>query len=483
MIQWTSVCFASSIHLSLPPQRWLPCRKRYAKCVASGSRNTHLLLTDKGAQREFLQTAWGVKPVLFRNLFPGYKSPVTGDDLAALSSDASHYSRLVMGANVNTMGNVEPYTQRIGPFDESIWATLPSRGWTLLVQGLERSVTAASDLLDAFTFLPNWRADDVQASYAVPDGGVGPHVDNYDVFLVQAAGTRRWCVSHTPIPPESEHLIPGIDVRVLRDEFPVDGDYVLYPGDALYVPPRFPHHGVSLDTECITLSVGFRAPTASFLLSRWVEHLVRTRRLTDTIYTDNISDLVQFANDPGRITSTAADKAFDLLTKSFKDNTETRREFATWFAREISQTKTFTEDYETVERTTEIGIANAMRRLFGLSKEPSSTKHDISKNDIMIRQRPGSVFAYREDEQTGSCYMCIDGDEWAVDHSEIAKTLCRKRCLTGSIYRQLASKNKSFKPIVARLLKAGLLYIDDGGAREEIDVHGFDDDDKVFQDG
>ncbi|KAJ1487976.1 JmjC domain-containing protein, partial [Baffinella frigidus] len=111
-----------------------------------------------------------------------------------------------------------------------------------------------------FKFIPNWRVDDVMISYAAQGGGVGPHVDNYDVFLLQGKGTRRWAISNTPLAASDEVSVDGVDVRVLKDGFKKDEEWLLEPGDMLYLPPRFPHWGVAEGEGCMTFSIGFRAP-------------------------------------------------------------------------------------------------------------------------------------------------------------------------------------------------------------------------------
>lgn len=463
----------------LPPKWWLRAKPFPGKLRSSPSCRAvpnfdNSLLEDVRTQRKFLQTVWGVKPVVLRNLLPGYESPVTGDDLAALSSDPIHHSRLIHVSAADSRAHEPPYTLSVGPFPESIWATLPSRNWTLLVQDLERSVPAASDLLDFFSFLPAWRTDDVQASYAVPGGGVGPHVDNYDVFLVQAAGTRRWRVSHTPIPANCEHIIPGIDVRVLRDPFPVDGDYILYPGDALYVPPRFPHHGVSLDDECITLSVGFRAPTAASLLIGWVEHLIQTRHLNKRFYQDNISDLVKGVSNSGRIEARSADGGFELVSQFLTNDTELRQEFNSWFIREMSQRKNSADSEHGTEEGEENdnAVKNTMQELLGENVSATCTASEVSVENVYIRQNPEAAFIYTEDNRIGRCCLYINGKPWPVDTTEIAQTLCDRRSFTIQTFRQLARKYESFSPLVAKLIEAGLFYVD----KSHVDVCDFDND-------
>jgi 50S ribosomal protein L16 3-hydroxylase len=159
---------------------------------------------------------------------------------------------------VRERGGEGPWEVTWGPQSESSFASLPDSSWTLLVQEVNRWVPRAARLLDAFTFLPNVRVDDVMVSFAAPGGSVGAHVDSYDVFLVQGQGERRWRF-HTR-PTKETRLMSGLDLRILS-RFRAEADEVLGPGDVLYLPPGFAHHGVAV-TPCLTYSVGFRAPSA-----------------------------------------------------------------------------------------------------------------------------------------------------------------------------------------------------------------------------
>jgi 50S ribosomal protein L16 3-hydroxylase len=214
------------------------------------------LLGGMSAAR-FLREFWQKKPLLVRAAFPRFRDPITPDELAGLSCEDGVESRLVVhhrGAKKRT----KPWEVTWGPQSESVFSALPDRDWTLLVQEVNRWVPKAALLLDRFSFLPNVRVDDVMVSFAAPGGSVGPHVDSYDVFLVQGQGERRWGY-HTR-PTSETRLVPGIELRVLS-RFTPDADEVLGPGDMLYLPPGFAHHGVAV-TPCLTYSIGFRSPSA-----------------------------------------------------------------------------------------------------------------------------------------------------------------------------------------------------------------------------
>ena len=199
----------------------------------------------------FLNDYWQKEPLLVRGALPDFSSPLAPEELAGLACEEEVTSRLILEE-----GGDYPWEMRFGPFAEETFLDLPATRWTLLVQEVDRLVPAVARLLDRFTFIPNWRLDDVQVSYAPEAGTVGAHVDSYDVFLIQALGRRRWQIGHTPA--QEDNFIPDLDVRILQD-FEPDEEWVLEPGDLLYLPPRIPHYGVALE-DCMTYSVGFRAP-------------------------------------------------------------------------------------------------------------------------------------------------------------------------------------------------------------------------------
>ena len=157
---------------------------------------------------------------------------------------------------------------RHGPFRRRELERLPKSGWTVLVQGVNHAVPAAQRLLDEFSFIPYSRLDDVMASYAPAGGGVGPHFDEYDVFLLQGEGRRRWRVSRQ----RDLELEPRAPLRILR-RFRPASDWTLERGDLLYLPPRHAHDGAAVGGDCITYSIGFRAPSAQELGAGFLDYL------------------------------------------------------------------------------------------------------------------------------------------------------------------------------------------------------------------
>jgi 50S ribosomal protein L16 3-hydroxylase len=219
----------------------------------------------EASRARFLREYWQKNPRLVRGAFPNWKDPVSPDELAGLSCEDGVESRIVRGKG-------RRWDIAWGPHEESRFTELPDREWTLLVQEVNRWVPDAALLLDHFSWIPNVRVDDVMVSYAERGGSVGPHLDSYDVFLVQGLGERRWEWGSKPAKDRS--FVPKIALRILAE--PVfDRDEVLRAGDMLYLPPGFAHHGVAV-SPCLTYSVGFRAPSAG---EAWLSFAERAARL------------------------------------------------------------------------------------------------------------------------------------------------------------------------------------------------------------
>ncbi|WRL49698.1 cupin domain-containing protein [Luteimonas sp. R10] len=219
---------------------------------------------------EFLENYWQKRPLLIRNAFPDFVSPIAPEDLAGLACEDGVLARIVAHERSTSSEGRDRWLLRQGPFPESLFPTLPDHDWTLLVQDVDKWDADVAALLPAFDFLPRWRIDDVMVSFAAPGGSVGAHVDQYDVFLLQAQGHRRWQIDDRPDPPV--HFRLDTELKLLQ-RFAPSHDWVLGPGDMLYLPPGVPHHGVAED-PCLTFSVGMRAPSAAELMGDWVDAMI-----------------------------------------------------------------------------------------------------------------------------------------------------------------------------------------------------------------
>jgi 50S ribosomal protein L16 3-hydroxylase len=214
----------------------------------------------------FLKEYWQKKPLVIPQAIPHFTNPLSADELAGLALEEDVESRLVY----ETPGASIEWHLKRGPFHEEDFQSLPKTHWTLLVQGVDRIIPEVAQWLDEFNFIPHWRIDDVMISYAVQQGSVGPHYDNYDVFLYQAAGRRKW--SLTTQNCRAENYLTGVDLRIMK-QFNTEEEFILEPGDMLYLPPHVGHHGVSLSDDCMTFSFGYRSYRSQELLESFTDYL------------------------------------------------------------------------------------------------------------------------------------------------------------------------------------------------------------------
>jgi 50S ribosomal protein L16 3-hydroxylase len=209
----------------------------------------------------FLARYWQRQPLLMRQALPDFENPLPGDELAGLACEPDVESRIILERAEQRLWQLQH-----GPFDAEQFAALPPSHWTLLVQDVDKHIPEIGALLERFDFLPRWRIDDLMVSYAEDQGSVGPHVDDYDVFLIQAEGRRRWRIATDSDPPLD--LIPDLEIRVLQ-QFQASQEWLLEPGDILYLPPGVPHWGIA-EGPCQTWSVGLRAPAWRELADDWL---------------------------------------------------------------------------------------------------------------------------------------------------------------------------------------------------------------------
>jgi len=269
----------------------------------------------------FLRDYWQKRPLLIRGFAGEGIASVSPDDLAGLACEEAALSRIVMHDSRRDRWSV-----RNGPFAETDFAKLGTRDWTLLVQDVDKWDMDVAALLERFDFIPSWRIDDVMISYATDGGGVGPHVDQYDVFLVQGMGRRRWRIDDSG---HSDHAFrEDSELRLLK-HFSPTREWLLEPGDALYLPPGVPHDGAAVG-ECMTWSVGMRAPAQSELLLDFAEFLAEplgeSRRYADP-------DLVP-SRDRGEIDA-AALRRVRAAMPSFAGGDDAT--LASWFGRFITR--------------------------------------------------------------------------------------------------------------------------------------------------
>jgi 50S ribosomal protein L16 3-hydroxylase len=247
-------------------------------------KNERLAYLNGLSPGEFLRVHWQKKPLLIRNAFPDFVAPLTTAEIFELASRDEAESRLIVNKNNN-------WEMQHGPISKKLLNDAKKSLWTILVQDTQHFSHEAHHLLQQFRFIPNARIDDLMASYAIKGGGVGPHFDSYDVFLLQGEGERRWQIS-------AQHdltLVPDQALKIMAN-FKAEQEWTLKTGDMLYLPPGYAHHGVA-ETDCVTWSIGFRAPSALEISHAYLDFL-RDELVVTGQYEDN--DL-QPTDAPGSI--------------------------------------------------------------------------------------------------------------------------------------------------------------------------------------
>lgn len=242
---------------------------------------------------QFMRRHWGRKPLLVRQAWPGLVPPLSRAQLFALAADADVESRFVRRSGRGG----RRWDVRHGPLPRRSLPPLATPGWTVLVQGLDLHLEAARALVEPFRFVPDARFDDLVISWAAEGGGVGPHVDAYDVFLLQVQGRRRWRIGRV----DDAAYVEGLPLRILQ-RFAPEQEWVLEPGDLLYLPPGWGHDGVAVGGECMGCSVGFRTPEAGGLAAELLQ------RLADE------SDDARCYRDPGQPASDRPGQLPEALT-------------------------------------------------------------------------------------------------------------------------------------------------------------------------
>lgn len=341
----------------------------------------------------FLRDHWQKLPLLIKNPWAQWRNPLTPDELAGLACEAELESRLVSRSGARANGRL---ICENGPFEAERFGRLGKKHWTLLVQAVDHHVPEVAALIEPFRFVPNWRIDDVMVSYATDGGGVGPHFDRYDVFLIQGLGKRRWQVGAAC--DATSEMVPHDDLCLLAN-FEVAEEWVLEPGDILYLPPGIAHNGVAVGDGCMTYSIGFRAPSRSELIAHWCDHLLGDAQEDDR-YVD--PDL-QVANNPGEISEQAIAGLLAMITEKLRDPTA----FARWFGAYNSTRKYPDVDWRPQEPIDVVQLREGLADNVPLLRNPAS-------RFSFVRQQDHTVLLFVD----GQCFEC------AHETAAFAEQLC-----------------------------------------------------------
>ncbi len=384
----------------------------------------------------FLRDYWQKRPLLIRQAFPDFETPVQPEDLAGLACEETALARVISHDRAT-----DGWSVRTGPFQEDDFPGMPDHDWTLLVQDVDKWDPDVRALIQHFDFLPRWRMDDVMISFAATGGSVGAHVDQYDVFLLQAYGHRRWQIDASESingkrPPLD--FRDDVDIKLLK-RFKVTHDWVLAPGDMLYLPPNVPHNGVAED-PCLTFSFGMRAPAAAELISDYLDTLIMDAS-EDIRYHD--PDL-KVPEDPNEIDTVAMNRVVAALN-AIRMNDPDR--LGDWFGR-------FITTYRAAGEVTANG-----------EPLPREEIESALAGGFVLGRHPWARLAWRRASRGASLYC--SGIEFALSVKD-AQALAALEQLDAGSYSRLSPKGRTaVQDLVA------------GGYYQLVDPSGFDEQDDI----
>ena len=370
----------------------------------------------------FLQEYWQKKPLLIRNAFPDLEAPVGADELAGLACEEDVEARLVIQGPEE-----DQWELKHGPFNEDTFAALPEDNWTLLVQAVDHWVPEANDIVEQFRFIPNWRYDDLMVSFASQGGGVGPHYDNYDVFLIQTQGKRRWEVGG--FFDQNSPRRPDMPVMIIPD-WEAENTWVVEPGDMLYIPPQVGHNGVSESDDCMTYSVGFRAPSHAEILRSFTD-FVGEKLTSESRYTD--PDL-KLQDNPGQIEAESLQQVRDIFNQYLNDDAQLSK----WLGEFVTDPK-----YPDLEQAPEDEIS--LEQL----------QETLADGDLLLSRNEGSRFSFFQLAEN-RVRLFADGESFLCEGAtcSLASSLCQNPNI---VINQGDWSDEALK-ILVQLLNQGSVY-------------------------
>ncbi|GAB3038022.1 hypothetical protein GCM10027285_22280 [Oleiagrimonas citrea] len=372
----------------------------------------------------FLELYWQKHPLLIRNAFPNFELPLQAEDLGGLACEEAALSRIVLRDREQ-----DTWELRQGPFEEDEFAQLPEEDWTLLVQDVDKWDADVAQLLNPFRFLPSWRIDDVMVSYAENGGGVGAHVDQYDVFLLQGMGRRHWSIDSNPDAPQD--FRDDVELKLLR-QFTPDHSWVLEPGDMLYLPPGIAHDGVA-EGACLTFSIGMRAPAQSELLLDLVEHVAEQLPENERYRDPDLRP----APTPGEIDEAALNRLSERLGPAAE--LLSRDALAEWFGCFITRYRSAQFAAPPARRRSRKQLLNA------LAASATFVRHPWTRFAWVRRRGGATLFA------AGKAYRCT---------LSMARWLCSER-----IQYLKAPPDEAAQDVLLELINDGHLALKRGRAK------------------
>ena len=376
---------------------------------------------------QFLKEYWQKKPLLIKGAFKNFTDPIDANELAGLAMENEIESRII--ANQNNKWQVEQ-----GPFES--FDKFGEQNWTLLVQAVNNWSRKTQTLLAAVDFIPKWRIDDVMVSFSTPNGGVGAHFDQYDVFIIQGEGRRRWKVGA----PDSslKQLLPHPDLKQVSDFVPVI-DEITEAGDLLYIPPNHPHNGVSIENS-MNFSIGFQAPNNQELWSSFADKLI-DENLGETRFPDKDRLLTE---SPEQLLHADIAKLKAFMQAQLDDDSL----FTPFIGKYLTQNHHALEILIPVSPITQ-------EKLTDILSEPENTLVPVSGIKSLI------VPFQQEHEQEQTSFLCINGESFLIDKEtiELATYLTKPHILTTKQVKSLMYCLKN-KQLLTSVLNMGFWYVE-----------------------
>lgn len=377
---------------------------------------------------QFLTEYWQKKPLLIKGAFKDFTDPIDANELAGLAMESEIESRII--ANQNNQWQVEQ-----GPFES--FDKFGEQNWTLLVQAVNNWSRDTQALLAAVDFIPQWRIDDVMVSFSTPNGGVGAHLDQYDVFIVQGEGKRRWQVGA----PDSslKQLLPHPDLKQVSEFVPVI-DEITEAGDLLYIPPNHPHNGISIENS-MNFSIGFQAPNNQELWSSFADKLI-DENLGETRFPDKNRLLTE---QPEQLAQTDIAKLKAFMQAQLDDDS--------LFTPFIG--KYLTQNHHALEILIPVSPIDS-EQLVNILAEAENTLVPVSGIKSLI-----VPFQQQQNESQESSFLYINGESFLIDKETIALATCltKQETLTTEKVKSLLTNLKNEK-LLTNVLNMGLWYVE-----------------------
>lgn len=361
------------------------------------------------SKEQFLAEYWQQKPLYMPAAWQNFDNPISPEELAGLALESEFPSRIVQ-QHSKTHWSVQQ-----GPFTAEDFSKLDGKTWSLLITDIEKHLPDFMQYVQAFRFIPDWRFDDLMISYAPTGGSVGPHIDDYDVFLLQTRGNRQWQIeSHKRDPQDLSDTLPDIDLRLIANYQPTQ-TFVCKPGDILYLPPRLGHYGISQSDDCMTWSFGFRSPNFHNMMIDYLDYFQQNNQ--HKRYQDIAPN---YPDHAGEIDQNSIQQIKNWLQQQINEDNES---FADWLGRFLSSGNS--------EEKTPAGV------------EP------LPLGEIRIEPNPMYKFFYIQ-QASGYTLYC-NGESYPVSKA-LAQALCGKQPTTITINKpqdqhslqQLVAENKVF---------------------------------------